>query len=440
MRTMLVAGSFSQILGEYELDIVNKESLTLDQLASYLQQAQLRYEQIIITDDGMAGMDNYSIKNALVSTSLLLEKENRKQPIFVITNSAQLQALSITGVKVETYCEVRIPIQKYLNAVLGRAANGAVKKVNKKTNSVEKEEKQRVAKKSIIERFRKEKPEEASLSNADKEFESISQEISRVLAITGHRGSGVTSTAVNLAQIANEKNLSTILIDLDTVNCALNLYFNEYYETAGKNQNIACSLIRNLAKPQNYSINSYQTNNLFVVTLAYSFSDKELLERFYTPAKLINMLTVFRKHFQLCLLDIPMEALERLKESILYIDTFGLCVSNNLHSLTSTLRGMQDKFTEEDMELLFGKTKIIVSKYNEQISIQDEFFSPDKVCDLLLELSEAPLVRGFELAGQIPYNMEFDTQLETDIPIAKSDAYMEKAYSEVLLRMIKGAV
>jgi len=132
----------------------------------------------------------------------------------------------------------------------------------------------------------------------------------------------------------------------------------------------------------------------------------------------------------------PFEMLGRFTQCILYIDSFGLCVSNNLHSLTGTLRGLEHTLTPEETEQLFGKSKIIVSKYNEQACIHNEFFSPEKVCGLLLELSETPIAGEFESAGHIPWHMGFDAQLETDIPIVSSDANMEKAYSEILLRMI----
>lgn len=435
----MAAGPFYYLLKEYELDIVNKEPLTLGQIVSYCQQAQLRYEQIVITDDGLRGMDRYSVERALTGLSLLQERENRVSPIQIITNRVSLKDISVAGVTIELHDSIRIPVQKYLDAFFAKGAVGANRKPHEKQPVKEKQE-QQPPRKSIVQKFRKGITPEAPVSAADKDFESISREISRVVAITGHRGSGVTSTAVNLAYIANNRNISTILIDLDTVNCAFNLYFSEYYELAEKNLDIAHSLIRNLAKPQNYSVNTYRNNNLYVVALAYSFADKALLERFLTPDKFINMITTFRKSFQLCLLDMPLEALVQLKQSMLYIDYFGLCVSNNLYSMTSTLRGVQHAFTQEEIELLFGKTKVVVSKYNEQISIQDEFFSPDKVCDLLLELNDVPLSRAFELAGQIPYRMDFDTQLEMDIPITASDASMEKAYSDILLRMIKGAI
>ena len=439
LRTMLVAGPLSHLLHEYELDIVNKEPLMLDQTLSFCQQSQLRYEQILITDDGLTGLDIYAIKSALTGLSLLREKNNQNQTIRMISNRVALQDVSIAGITIEVYDSIRIPMQIYINAIIGEGTHAPAKKTRPK-NPTNKDGKPPPKKRSIVERFRKGKSAEADTIAPDKEFENISREISRVIAITGHRGAGITSTAINLAHIANNRNISTMLIDLDTINCAFNLYFSEYYELAEKNQDIACSLIRNLAKPQNYTINAYYDNNLYVVALSYSFADKGLLERLFTPSKFINMLSTFRKHFQLCLLDMPLEILSQQKESILYIDLFGMCVSNNLYSLTSTLRGFQHAFTQEEMELIFGKTKVVVSKYNDQASIQNEFFSPDKVCDLLLELSEVENVRGFELAGHIPFQMEFDTQLETDIPIAANDAYMEKAYSDILLRMIKGAV
>jgi len=438
MRTMLVAGPFSRVLSGYDLDIVNKEPLMLEQAVSFCAQSQLRYEQILITDDGLAGLDHYAIKSALVGLTLFQEQEGRKQPILLVTNRAPLMAISVAGVCIEAYSQTRVPIRKYLDAVRGEGAHGDTGKAQKKSVDEQKDEKQPRAKKSVIKRLRREKTAKPGELSTDREFEMVSREISRVIAITGHRGSGVTSTAVNLAHIASNRNLSTIAIDLDTVNCAFNLYFGEYYESAEKDQDIAYSLIRCLAKPQNFSINAHQQGNLHVVSLGYSFSDNELLERLCTPAKLINMLALFRKHFQVCLIDMPMEALAQLKESILYIDAFGLCVPNNLYSLSGTLRGFAHYFTQEEIDDIFGKSMVIVSKYNDRTSIQDEFFSPDKVCDLLLELCEAPLAREFELAGQIPYHPEFDTQLETDIPIASGDAYMEKEFSEILLRMIKG--
>ncbi|MCL1975595.1 MAG: AAA family ATPase [Firmicutes bacterium] len=451
MRTLLLAGTFQNALSKYGLDIINHENLTVDEVLLFLQQNQPNYDQIIITDEAMFNSDFYTVNATLRSIMLLQEKENNNYPVLLLTNNVLLQEINISGVEIHFYNSVRINISHYLNYLGASNKNGADKSSKKgsKGNALpttyesvllnSKESIPKTAKKNIIERFKKNKtmffPESSS---TDKAFTSISCDISRVIAISGCRGSGVTSTAVNLAHIASQKGLSTMLIDLDIMNCALNLYFCEYYDTAEREHDIAFSLIRNLAKPQDYKLNTYSNGNLYLTTLAYSFHDTELLKRFYSGTKLINMLTVFRKHFQLCILDMPFDVIGKLSESILYIDSFGICLPNNLYAITGALRAVQSLFVAEDLESLFSKSKIIVSKFNEQSTIHDDFFAPETVCELLLELSDNRYTREFELAGYIPYTTEFDSQLETDIPISTSNARLNKAYTDVLLRMIKG--
>jgi cellulose biosynthesis protein BcsQ len=454
---LLLAGAFHSVLSKYGVEIVNGDSIAIDEVLAFLQQNSPGYEQIVITDGGMINNDIYSISAILQSLLIFLEKENGQKPVVLITNNVLLKDLDIPGIGVRCYYTIRITISQYLDSIRGSgggaempgkkrrlpgsgaetaaAQQAAPDRVTTERPAVETKAK----KPGILERIKKDKAfSPPDTAYAEREFAGISSEISRVIAITGCRGAGVTSTAVNLAHIASDKGLSTMLIDLDVANCALNLYFNEYYETAEQDRDIACSLIRNLAKPQDYKMNTYSEGGLYVTTLAYSFRDKTLLERFYTAAKLVNMLAVFRKHFQVCLLDMPFEVLGRFTESILYMDDFGLCVPNNLYSLTGALRNMQTLLGKEELESLYGKSKIIVSKYNDRSVLQDEYFSPERVCELLAELGDTNYENGFELAGFIPYTMDFDLQLETDIPIANSNSQMEKAYTDILLRMIKG--
>ena len=440
LRSILVAGNFHHLLCKYSLDIANHDALYLDSMLSFMQYTQLRYNQIVITDDGMVGGDNYTIVGILTNLLILIERENRRMPILLITNQAQLKELKMSGIDIQFYSKIRIPIDRYLEAIRKSNITVAVsepERVQKKGPDITADKSVKKDKKpSLIERLKKDKTVIKQSYNYD-DFAIFSKGFSRVLAITGYRGSGVTSTAVNLAQIANMRGLSTNLIDLDIENCTLNLYFSSYYELAKKDTDIAYSLIRNLAKPQNYDLNTYSKDNLYVTTLSYFFDDEELLENFYTATKFINMLAVFKKRFQLCLLDMPFEALAKLRECIMYIDDFGLCVSNNLYSITATLRNVQKLFTKDDLEALHSKSKIIVSKYNDQASLQGEFFSPEKVCELLLELKDVFYGSEFGLAGYIPYTTDFDSQLETDIPVVSTNAQLEKAFSDILLRLIK---
>ena len=449
MRSLLVAGAFQGVLKGYGLDIVNRSNLNLEDILPCLRQEQPGYDQIVIMDDGMLEYDAYSISAILKSLLLYLEQEGEKQPVTLITTNVLAMDINIAGITVKSYYSQRITISSLLDLIRGnnqengKKSGGRLSKgrapTNGQLNAEEGKPVTKTAKHSLLERMKKDKAAFAPVAvYKEKEFAGLSGEISRVIAISGCRGSGVTSTAVNLAQLACKKGLSTMLVDLDTLNCALNLYFNGFYEEAATDLDIACSLMRNLAKPQDYKLNSYNNGCLYMTTLAYSFREKELLERFYNSAKLVNMLAVFRKHFQLCLLDMPLELLAVFREAILYIDAFGLTVPNNLYSLTGLLRNTQNLLSAEEMASLYSKSKIIVAKYNDRSTIQDEPFAPQMVCELLKELSEESCDEEFELAGFIPYTMDFDEQLETDVAIVNNNSQMEKAYTDILLRMIKG--
>jgi len=146
MGTLLVGGAFAQLVDVYSLDLVNKEQLNLDQALPFCQQSKLGYEQILITDDGMAGLDDYTVKSALVSLILFQENRGRVQPILLMTSRASLQVLGITGVGTEIYHGVRIPIQKYINAISGNNSNRATKKTSKPPPANKSDEKQASAK------------------------------------------------------------------------------------------------------------------------------------------------------------------------------------------------------------------------------------------------------------------------------------------------------
>jgi len=146
METLLVGGAFPQLLDVYSLELANKEQLNLDQALPFCQQSKLGYERILVTDDGMAGLDNYTVNSALVSLMLFQENRGRVQPILPMTSRASLQVLGVTGVSTEIYHGVRIPIQKYINAVLGKNSNRATKKTSMPPPADKSDEKQASAK------------------------------------------------------------------------------------------------------------------------------------------------------------------------------------------------------------------------------------------------------------------------------------------------------
>ena len=264
----------------------------------------------------------------------------------------------------------------------------------------------------------------------------VSQSLSRVVAITGHRGSGVTSTVVNLAEAALKEQLSVVVIDLDVTFRGINMYFSSFSNE--DEENLKSSLIKLLAKPQNYESCTYRAKpGLYVSTLPYSFKDKQLEEKFVTAEKIITMISVLKNKFNLCLIDLPMEIAMQHSNILAHIDTFGLCVKNNLYSVFSTARNMDLWSEKEIRKMLAAKSKIIVTEYNDKVLHTGENFTPNRTMDLLKVVS-----RDFDvtstLAGYIPQTDEFNRQIETEVSLVNSSNAMKEAYKKTLIRILEG--
>lgn len=132
--------------------------------------------------------------------------------------------------------------------------------------------------------------------------------MSRVVAVTGHRGSGLTSTVVNLAHEASKRGLSTMIIDMDAEYRSMNMYFGRFHEQSNKYDEMSASLIRTLARPQDYMTTACSIkDNLWLTALGYSFQDRRLMDQFYTSDKLVGLLSLLRTKFNLVLLDMPLD-------------------------------------------------------------------------------------------------------------------------------------
>ncbi|GGG05787.1 hypothetical protein GCM10010912_58060 [Paenibacillus albidus] len=298
-------------------------------------------------------------------------------------------------------------------------------------------------KRSFLDRFRS-KPRggeaPAATDPLSRELANISRGMSRVVAVTGHRGSGLTSTAVNLAAEAAKRGLNTILVDLDTDYRGSNLYFSGFDEQARRDEHLGSSLIRMLARPQDYRQSAFHVKgNLWMSTLSYGFQDKRAIGQFLTSEKLAGMLSALRSSFNLVVLDLPLDVMRTLESSLIHMDTFGLCVPNNLYSVLSTLRNIELVLERDSASYLNAKTKVIVTRYNHSLRFRSDLFAPEKVSELLGSgLSDS---FRFEppLAGYVPYHQDFDLQIESDIPLVNSGAEFESAFGKILLRLMEGS-
>jgi len=442
MRLILVSGNYHEIIAPYmeeKFDIINVKSLELAFLNEYISEAEGNIDGILLTDHAFSDSIDKDKEQLLILTKWMTEKSCH---MVIVTNdhmrmSQYKDVFNDYGCISFTLYDWLRPTARVINASL----NELIEKSKKKNNYLN-EDKEKTKKKKSLLGFIKNSQQTKNIKPRDsltREFENIGLAISRVIAITGHRSSGVTSTSINLAYQASKRGLRTIIVDLDTEYRSLNMYFNKFHETAQKDEIINSSLIRTLAKPQEYKSTALCINeNLWVISLGYSFSDKNLIEQFYNKIRLIGMISVLRNNFNLVFLDMPMDIFSTKSEVILHIDNFGLCVSNNLYSILNTLRKLECVLDNDKAALLKSKSSLIISKYNLKSKFNGDLFTPDRVNEVLTSGLSSSFIGDMKIAGSIPYCEEFDKQIESDIPISDTNTDLKESYEKILLRLIGG--
>ncbi|MBH5320049.1 AAA family ATPase [Paenibacillus sp. GSMTC-2017] len=456
MSIILVTGDKFSLLQKYDfpkIKIHNKSPLFLTDMTAYFDSFPASFDTILITDEALTSNHEHNLHQL----ELLLHKLKILQvnnPIAVVLLTKDIQWKKEISYTLSQYTNLHLEFHPYIRPTISIIQN-AIEGVHTKQHSsrtwfkrTEKEETTKEAspvvekKPSFLDRLRsksKQETERSATELIDKEFERVSRGVSRVVAITGHRGSGVTSTLVNIASEASKRGLSTMIIDLDIDFRTTNMYFNQFHERAQKDEHISASLIRTLARPQDFMTTScHLREELWITSLGYSCQDKMLIEQYFTSSKLIALLSVMRSKFNLILLDLPMELIGNFHEALIHIDTIGLCVSNNIYSVVTTLKGMEAELKRDTISYLNAKSKLVVTKYNDRSKFQNEIFIPETVSKVLTSGLLDSYMHEVKVAGYVPYLKEFDEQIETDLPIVFSNRDHEQAYGNILLRLMEG--
>lgn len=448
MDLLLVGGTINElpyINVAHHREIINKQVIYTSQLLGIAAENNIKFDGVIILDQGI----DQSLEKLKSDLDLFCSNYGQK-PVMLLTNRLELK-LRLSGVTIYFIEKLRISqgdYDKFFEEIRDTKPKVQDRVLRSKPVNINMSETATVSvpiiqekkeKRSLFSRvFSHKKSQEEDTE--DKKFKYISQGISRIVGVTGHRGVGVTSTVVNLAYEASKRNLSTVIVDLDIHNRTTNIYFSEFIRQAEMDEHMNASLVKCLAKPQDYKhCACYLKDKLWLTGLTYEYEDERLLSQFYTPLKLINLITVLRQYFNLVLLDIPFEILKEFEEIIPNIDTFGLCVNNSQYSIITTLRNMGNCLSNENIGYLNAKSKLIITKYNDRVQYEGDFFTPERVSDLFASDLCEQLETKMPVAGYVRYQSNFDEQIERDIPIVESDKEFKEYYSNILLRILEGA-
>ncbi|UQZ35404.1 hypothetical protein C2I18_18890 [Paenibacillus sp. PK3_47] len=458
MRLLLIAGGYGTVARQYidsMTEVINDTELTLEEAVRYIADTAPEPDSIVITDEALSlhpDRDRRNLEALLNSPSA-----PQKVPVILITTdswkSKEWESVSSRHPRFEMMFSeyIRVTPELFVQSISrARAAPGLhTQKSTRAADGGPQAERDKgsrrdiePARKSFLDRFRpkpKERTEAEPTDALTRELERISRGISRVVAVTGHRGSGVTSTAVNLASEAGRRGLSALIVDLDIDYRSTNMYFGGFHERTKRDEEINASLIRTLARPQDYAATAYPIrDNVWLTGLGYDFDDPRLIGQFVTEARLTGLLSLLRNRFNLIVLDLPLDLLREYQEIMIHIDSFGLCVPNDLYSVLSTLRNVENSLPKEQAVYLNAKSKLVVTKYNDRSRFQGENFTPEAVSRVLT----SGLMEGFtyemKVAGHVPYSSDFDSQIESDVPLVHSSTHYERAYGNILLRLLEG--
>ena len=278
---------------------------------------------------------------------------------------------------------------------------------------------------------RKGKPEPEADS-----FSGLSRIQNKAIAFTGRAGSGVTSTVANIAYAAARKGMRSLILDLDIDYRGANLYFNKFCTLAEEAEEVCRSLVIMLANPNNYMSAAVPINDqLWVAGLGYDFNDKQSLDSLYTEQKIAAMVSALKNKFDYVFVDFPLTALSRFPGVIMHFDVFALCVENNLHSAVTTLRALMNGFSPENIQYINMKSKLTATKYNSESLYDNEIITPERLAELITSGICDDFVSELPVAGAIPYIMDFDRQIESDVPIYETNTLLTKSYGEILSRL-----
>ena len=267
-------------------------------------------------------------------------------------------------------------------------------------------------------------------------YGGISRAHSRAIAFTGRAGAGVTGSVMNIAYCAAQKGMRVIIVDLDTEYRTANLYLNKFCTMAEESEDVSRSLIKTLANPQNYMETAVSiTDNLWVTGLGYDFDDNQAMAHFFTEQKAAAMVSALKNRFDYVFVDIPLRVLSRMAGLMMHFDLFALCVENNLHAAITTLRALINDFSSEDIRYLNMKSKLLVTKYNDESMYDEDILSPDRLAGLMTGNLCDDFVDEMEIAGEIPYARDFDRQIESDIPVYETNSLLRESYDKALSRL-----
>lgn len=261
-----------------------------------------------------------------------------------------------------------------------------------------------------------------------------------VIAFSGDRQSGISTTVANAATVYSQLGNSVLIIDLDMRRRSQSVIFSSFKESIELESRVAHGLLVSLANPKNLEdVVSVVDDNISVLSIDTEV-EKEIkkfanrpIEQLFSPSNLVNLFSFAKSLYDVVLLDFPFELMRKVGSCLSYVDEVVLCIPNTEHHLNTLLEvELEELLLNYDLigHTLMSKSSILLTKYNQHSKIYGKE-ATDVLIERILNDLEDP-VYHLSVIGIVPLSFEYERQMDTDKRIVKQNRVYEEAFISFL--------
>lgn len=261
-----------------------------------------------------------------------------------------------------------------------------------------------------------------------------------ILAVTGDRQSGVSTTVANLAEMYGSLKYRTLVIDLDYLRRSQGVLFKEFDEGIQLEPRVANGLLVSLANPKNLEeVVSVVSKNVSVLGISNE-SDKFItkfanrpFEQLYASTNLINLLSFAKSLYDIVIIDVPFKELEKIGSFLTYVDRVLICSGNSENCLNNLFEvEIEQLFNKNALvgQTLVSKSKLILTKYNKNSKIYNREANIQLVQEILYDIDDHNY--HLEVIGLVPLSFDFERQFDSNKRIVKMNNTYENLFMDII--------
>lgn len=261
-----------------------------------------------------------------------------------------------------------------------------------------------------------------------------------IIAVTGDRQSGVSTTVSNMADVYAKNGNSVLIVDLDTKRRFQTKIYPEFYDAIALENRVMNGLLASLINTGNLEdVAAVVSDNVALLSISdevdrviHKFANRPF-EAVFSAQNLVNLLSYAKSMFDVVIVDLPFEKLHSVGNLLSYVDKSIMCIPNTMYHIDNLLEIEIDELLLVDeivTRTLLSKSKILLTKYNENSKFEGKEVTEEFVMDTLSLLDDSQY--HLEVIGRIPYIDDYESQVGKGKPVVSRDLELRNHFEEFM--------